>query len=170
MDNLLPSRFFSYPSGTYAKNFLALKTPPSSAGFTSIDAEPPRKNLRLSRTRSSHLLPDFFTRPAGLMCKTARNFLCADAIGVAADYPSHLLHSVTPAVISILVISFTTCQNPFSFPRLSPEHTPNQRPPKARSGWFFAPCLSRHPGILTPAQNSSRAPTASLARWPAATL
>lgn len=68
------------------------------------------------------------------MCKTARNFLCADAIGVAADYPSHLLHSVTPVVVSILVISFTTCQNPFSFPRLSLEHTPNQRPQKPRTG------------------------------------
>lgn len=83
---------------------------------------------------------------------------------------------VTPLALSnsgllfLVIQNNFASQNPFSFPRLSPEHTPNQRPQKARSGWFFAPCLSRHSGILTPAQNSSRAPAASLARWPAATL
>ena len=84
----LPSRFFSYQSGTYVKNFLALKTPPSSAGFTSIDPEPPRKNLRLSCTRSSHLLPDFLHGPL-VSCAKPRATFCARTLSALPPITRH---------------------------------------------------------------------------------
>lgn len=76
------------------------------------------------------------------MCKTARNFLCADAIGVAADYPSHLLHSVTPDVPTLLTICFDTNQNPFSFPAY-PLNTPRTKDPqKPVQGGSLSPALA----------------------------